>query len=189
MCRQQKEPLRPLSAEERDQLERLSRSLTMPADQVIHAKEVLAVADGHPITLAARLAGRKSGDAVAHLIARFNREGLLALETRHRGGPRFRYRAVECERILREFRRPPDRRLDGTATWSLVALQRGTSFEAPCELRLADAGRRAIRHLWFWDLRTQQGKLEEQEEKAAPLPLSPRSVHRCSHEPGLLMCV
>jgi transposase len=124
MSRLQKAPLRLLSAEERNQLERLSRSLTMPADQVIHAKEVLAVADGHPFTEAARLAGRKSGDAVAHLIARFTVEGLPALETRHEGGPPIRYTAVECERILQEFRRTPDRRLDGTATWSLVTVQR-----------------------------------------------------------------
>ena len=103
MCRPQKEPLHLLSAEERDQLEQLSRSLTMPADQVIHAKEVLAVADGHPFTDAARLAGRKSGDAVAHLIARFNVEGFPALETRHEGGPPIRYTAVECERILRGY--------------------------------------------------------------------------------------
>src|SRR5689334_22878906 len=107
MSHHQKEPLRLLSAEERDQLVPVSRSLTMPADQVIHAKEILAVADGHTKTLAARLAGRKSGDAVAHLISRFKREGLPALETRHGGGPPFRSTAVECERILREFRRPP----------------------------------------------------------------------------------
>ena len=31
---------------------------------------------------------------------------------------------VECERILREFRHSPDRRLDGAATWSLTTLQR-----------------------------------------------------------------
>src|SRR6266568_2291388 len=124
MCRPQKDPLRPLSQEERKALEQYSRSLTMPTDQVIHAKEVLAVADGHTFTDAAKLAGRKSGDAVAHLIACFNREGLPALETRHGGGPPFRYTAVECERILREFRQAPDRRLDGTATWSFVTLQR-----------------------------------------------------------------
>jgi transposase len=124
MCRPQKDPLRPLSQEERKTLEQYSRSLTIPADQVIHAKEVLAVADGHTFTDAAKLAGRKSGDAVAHLISRFNREGLSALSTRHGGGPPFRYTVVECERILREFRRAPDRRLDGTATWSLVTLQR-----------------------------------------------------------------
>jgi len=124
MCRLQKDPLRPLSAEERKRLKQLSRSLTMPADQVIHAKEVLAVADGHTFTDAAKLVGRTSGDAVAHLISRFNVEGLFALETRHGGGPPRRYTSVECERILREFRRPPDRRLDGTATWSLTTLQR-----------------------------------------------------------------
>jgi hypothetical protein len=44
MCRPQKQPLRPLSAEEQMMSEQLSRSLTMPADRVIHAKEVLAVA-------------------------------------------------------------------------------------------------------------------------------------------------
>src|SRR5215831_17539294 len=102
MCRLQKDPLRPLAAEERKRLEQLSRSLTMPADQVIHAKEVLAVADGHSFADAARLVGRTSGDAVAHLISRFNVEGLSALETRHGGGPPFRYTAVEDERILRE---------------------------------------------------------------------------------------
>jgi transposase len=124
MCHPQKEPLRLLSAEEQAQLERFSRSLTRPADEVIHAKEVLSVADGYSFTEAARLAGRKSGDAVAHLITRFNVEGLSALETRHGGGPPIRYTSVECERILREFRRAPDRRLDGTTTWSLVTLQR-----------------------------------------------------------------
>jgi hypothetical protein len=91
---------------------------------VIHAKEVLAVADGHPFTEAAKLAGRKIGDAVAHLIGRFNAEGLSALETRHGGGPPIRYTLIECERILREFRRAPNRRLEGTAIWSLTTLQR-----------------------------------------------------------------
>jgi transposase len=124
MCHQQKAPLRPSSVEERDQLEQLSRSLTHPADQVIHAKEVLAVADGHSKTLAAKLAGRTSGEAVAPLPARFNAQGLPALETRHGGGPPIRYSSVACERILREFRRAPDRRLDGTAIWSLVTLRR-----------------------------------------------------------------
>ncbi len=124
MCRPQKDPLRLLSAEERKALEQFSRCLTMPADQVIHAKEVLAVADGHTFTDAAKSVGRTSGDAVAHLIARFNTQGLAALETRHGGGPPIRYTAAKCERILREFRRAPDRRLDGTATWSLTTLQR-----------------------------------------------------------------
>src|SRR2546430_1961980 len=58
MCRPQKEPLRLLSAKEGYQLDSLNRSLTMPADQVIHAIEVLAVADVHAFTEAARFEGR-----------------------------------------------------------------------------------------------------------------------------------
>jgi hypothetical protein len=34
------------------------------------------------------------------------------------------YDTAPRERILREFRRPPDRERDGTATWSLTTLQR-----------------------------------------------------------------
>ena len=42
----------------------------------------------------------------------------------HAGGPPTRYDAAERERILREFRRTPDRKQDGTATWSLTTLRR-----------------------------------------------------------------
>src|SRR5260370_28039308 len=103
---------------------RVRRPSTPPADQVIHGKEVLAVADGHSFTDAAKLAGRTSGEAVAPLPARFNAQGLPALETRHGGGPPIRYSSVVCERIMPEFRRAPDCRLVGTATWSLVTLRR-----------------------------------------------------------------
>jgi len=34
------------------------------------------------------------------------------------------YAEAECERILAEVRRPPDRDLDRTATWSLLTLRR-----------------------------------------------------------------
>src|SRR5687767_3823792 len=40
---------------------------------------------------AARACGRRSGDAVAHLVERFNAEGLAAVEARHGGGPPLRY--------------------------------------------------------------------------------------------------
>ena len=73
---------------------------------------------------AARLVGRKSDDAVAYLIACLNAEGLSLSKLATGGGPPICYSAVGCERILGEFRRPPDRRLDGTATWSLTTLQR-----------------------------------------------------------------
>lgn len=130
MPRVQKDPLRPLTTEERHDLERVSRSQSEPAGHVARAKELLAVADGRRFTDAARLAGRRSGDAVAHLVARFNREGLAALEPGHGGGQPQRYTAVEQERILQEVRRTPDREQDKTATWSLSTLQ-GALRRAP----------------------------------------------------------
>jgi transposase len=124
MSRRQKDPLRPLTAEERMLVERVSRSRTEPAGAVAHAKALLAVADGRTFTEAAHAAGRRSPDAVAQLVARFNRDGLAALEPGHGGGQPKRYTAAEQARILREVRRAPDREADGTATWSLTTVQR-----------------------------------------------------------------
>src|SRR5689334_11121429 len=109
MAAPQKYPLRPLTSKERTILEKLSRALTAGADQVARAKELLAVADGQSWCAAARLAGRKSGQAVAHLVYRFNQTGLQALLTRHGGGPDLIYTETEHQRILREFRRTPQR--------------------------------------------------------------------------------
>src|SRR5437588_11449613 len=78
-------------------------------------RELLAVANGHRFTDAARLAGRRSGDAVAQLVARFNQQGLAALEPGLGGGQPKRYTAPEQERILQEVRRPPDRDETGKA--------------------------------------------------------------------------
>ena len=122
MSRRQKDPLRPLSTEERAELERLSRAQAEPAALVARAKALLAVADVHSYTEAALLAGRKSGDAVASLVRRFNGVGLAALEPRHGGGQPKRYAAREQERILDEVRRVPDREEDGTASWSISTL-------------------------------------------------------------------
>ena len=123
MTRRQKDPLRPLSAEEREVLERLSRAQSDPASHVARAKALLSVADGASYTEAARGAGRRSGDAVSQLVSRFNQEGLAAIEPRHGGGPPLKYRVEERQRILSEFERQPDREKDGTATWSLNTLQ------------------------------------------------------------------
>ena len=124
MPRLQQDPLRPLTPDERAWLERLSRSRTEPAAQVARARALLAVAAGQRYTDAARAAGRRSGDAVAQLVARFNREGLAALRPGHGGGQPERYSRTEQERILREVRRAPDRDADRTGTWSLATLRR-----------------------------------------------------------------
>jgi transposase len=124
MSRRQKEPLRPLTPEEYSQLAHLARTQSAPAAQVAHAKALLAVAAGQPYQDAARAAGRRSGDAVSQVVARFNHAGLAALQPRHGGGARTHYGAAEQARILAEVRRTPDREQDGTATWSLTTLQR-----------------------------------------------------------------
>ena len=124
MARRQKEPLRALTTAERAALEQITRASSERADCVARATALLAVADGAAFAVAARAAGRRSGDAVARLVARFNREGLAAVTPGHGGGPARRYQAAEQERILQEFHRQPDRERDGTATWSLGTLRR-----------------------------------------------------------------
>jgi transposase len=124
MSHPQKTPLRPVTDAERTVLVQVARASAERADRVARAKALLAVADGATFAAAARAAGRRAGDAVAKLVARFNTEGLAALDPRHGGGPPVQYGPTEADRILREARRPPDRTLDGTATWSLSTLQR-----------------------------------------------------------------
>jgi len=124
MTRRQKDPLRPLTQEEREMLEQIARVGSEPANHVARAKALLAVADGKTYGAAAQAAGRRSNDAVSQLVSRFNQEGLAALEPRHGGGPAIKYGAVEQARILAEVRRKPDLERDGTATWSLSTLQR-----------------------------------------------------------------
>jgi hypothetical protein len=120
----QKTPLRPLTEAERAVLAQVARASAERAARVARAKALLAVADGATCAAAARAAGRRAGDAVGKLVARFNAEGLAALDPRHGGGPPVQYGPVAAARILREARRTPDRALDGTATWSLTTLQR-----------------------------------------------------------------
>jgi transposase len=124
MGRPPKEPLRELTQEERSALEQVARASSERADRVGRAKMLLAVIEGCSFTEAARSVGRRSNDAVAELVKRFNAEGLPALDPRHGGGHQTEYGPQETERILQEFRRTPDPAQDGTATWSLTTLQR-----------------------------------------------------------------
>src|SRR5215203_4926716 len=107
MTRRRKDPLRTLSPDERRHLLRLRRSSTAPAVHVARATMLLAVAEGADYQTAAQTAGRKSGDAVSHLVARFNREGLAALDLKHAGGRAPTYGAAARDRILREASRTP----------------------------------------------------------------------------------
>jgi len=122
MSRRKKDPLRPLTFAEREALTHLGRSRSAPSAEVIRARLLLAVADGSGYQQAAASVGRRSGDAVSALVARFNQEGLDALRPRH-GGGRTTYGGQARDRILREVRREPTREGDGGATWSLSLLQ------------------------------------------------------------------
>lgn len=124
MSRRKKDPLRPLTTEEHTALGHVQRARSERAERVARATALLAVAEGASYTAAAQRAGRRSGDGVAQLVARFNVQGLAALDSRHGGGPARRYGTREHDRIMTEFRRTPDREQDGTATWSLTTLQR-----------------------------------------------------------------
>ena len=124
MSRRKKDPLRVLTVEERQALTRLSRSQAAPAVEVTRAKLLLAVARGDDYQDAARSVGRRSGDAVSHLVARFNAEGLAALTPRHGGGRRPTYGPEARARIVAEAARAPTPEADGTATWSLSSLRR-----------------------------------------------------------------
>jgi transposase len=124
VSRRKNNPLRPLTDDERAALTRLSRASAAPAAQVTRARLLLAVAAGANYQDAAQAHGRKSGDAVATLVARFNDLGLDALPLRHGGGRQPTYTAAERARILREVQRPPTPAHDGTATWSLNLLKK-----------------------------------------------------------------
>ena len=124
MTRRQKNPLRPLTEEERTVMEQIGRAQSEPASHVARARALLRVANGSGYTAAAQMVGRSSGDVVGQWVARFNIEGLAALEPGHGGGTPVVYGVAERERILAEARRTPDRERDGTATWSLQTLRR-----------------------------------------------------------------
>lgn len=146
MSRRQKNPLRALTTEERQWLQRIARSTREPATHVARAKQILAVAAGHSYTEAAKRSGRRSGDAVAQLVERFNREGVQAIEPRAGGGPTPKYGIREPERILAEVRRAPEPETEGTATWSLMTLRRALRQASDGVPRVSTYTIRAVLH-------------------------------------------
>ena len=119
---QRKDPLRPLTQEEKEFLEQLRRARSAPADQRARAAGILAVAEGKTYQEAARLCGRQQGTSVATWVSRFNREGLAALVPEHGGGHTPRFTGQVRDRILAVFQRAPVLETEGTALWSISTL-------------------------------------------------------------------
>ena len=123
MAQPQKHPLRAVSEQEERELQRLVKASSERLDVVRRAKALLAVAAGQPFTQAAHEAGLKSGDGVGKLVKRFNEHGLAALSIAAGAGRKPTYTSAQQARILAQVQQPPERREDGTATWSLSTLQ------------------------------------------------------------------
>ena len=123
MARPIAQPLRPLTLREQQELDHIRRAPSQALRRHRRAQALLAVAAGATLTEAATRAGYRVCDTVAALIRRFNVHGLAALDDQPRPGRTRAYALRERARILREFRRAPDLREDGTAPWSLTTLQ------------------------------------------------------------------
>jgi transposase len=124
MTRCQNHPLRAFSVEEQQELERISRAVSESVSYVSRAKALLSISEGQSYTAAAQACGRRSGDAIAQLVERFNQEGLAALTPRHGGGAKQQYDAQQRQHILTLAQGQPELNVDGICQWSLLTLQR-----------------------------------------------------------------
>ncbi len=137
-------PLRTVTQEEEQALQRIVKASSERVDVVKRAKAILVVRAGQSYTQAAREAGYKSGDSVSQLVERFNQQGLAALRIAPGRGRKETYTLLERERIVQEFRRNPDREHDQTATWSLMTLRGALRKEA-----LPEVGASTIREVLY----------------------------------------
>ena len=124
MSKRQKDPLRELTQQEEQALQKLAKSTSERLDVVKRANALLAVKAGTSYTEAARVAGYTSNDTISRLVSRFNQRGLLALSIAAGRGRKPTYTSAQQARILTEVQRTPDRKVDQTGTWSLMTLRR-----------------------------------------------------------------
>lgn len=130
MAGAQKHPLRALTAQEEQELQRVEKATSERLDVVKRARALLAVRAGQCLRDAAREAGYQSGDSISQLVERFNQQGLGALFIAPGRGRKVTYTNAQRARMVQEVQRVPDREEDGTATWSLSTLERALRKEA-----------------------------------------------------------
>jgi transposase len=113
--------LRPLTEEERTELERLRRSRKAEQRLVERARIVLLLADGgQPTEVAAEL--RRSQPMVYHWLHRFNEQGLAGLEDAPRAGRPLTYSEEERGRMIATARTRPEKLGLDFGHWTLNRL-------------------------------------------------------------------
>jgi transposase len=145
MAARQKDPLRELTAEELKVLSTCVRATSERGDRRQRAQALLTVAQGASFSEAARQAGYRPGDSVAHLVERFHRQGVAALDIGAGRGRKPTYGPAERTVIVQTAQAPADRRADGTATWSLKLLEQALRTMPAFPPVSADTVRRVLR--------------------------------------------
>ena len=130
MTTPQKEPLRAVTGAEQTVLERVAKASSERVDRGRRATALLVVARGGTFRQAAQQAGLRSSSAITALVKRFNHRGLGALTIAPGRGRKPTYDPVARGRIVATAQRAPERKTDGTATWSLGTLRRTLRREA-----------------------------------------------------------
>jgi transposase len=122
MGRPVKEGLGSLSKPEEQELQRVVKATSERVDSVRRAKALLAVATGKSRTAASQEAGL-SRQGVTQVVKGFNQRGLDNLSIARGRGRKPTSTSEQQARIVAEVQREPDRKVDQTATWSLMTLR------------------------------------------------------------------
>ena len=115
--------LRPLTAEEEASLARMRGCGSERVDRRRRANALLTAHQGCSRAVVAQVTGFSSR-GVDYLVARFNAVGLAALDVAAGRGRKRTYDEAARVQIVAMAQRVPERREDGSATWSLSLLAR-----------------------------------------------------------------
>src|SRR5260221_12694351 len=114
MGKEQKHPLRALTPQEEQELQRLAKATSERVDVVKRARALLSVRAGQSFTDAAREAGYTSGDSISQLVERFNEQGLEALLIEPGRGRKVTYKNAKRAHIVAEVQEKQYRQADQT---------------------------------------------------------------------------
>jgi transposase len=129
MGRAAKDPLRPLTKPELQELQWIVKATSERVDSVRRAQALLSVAAGKSLTAAGQQVAM-SREGVAKVIKRFNQRGLDVLSIAAGRGRKPTYTSQQQALILAEVQRSPDREEDQTASWSLMTLRQSLRKQA-----------------------------------------------------------